>query len=220
VKNRLADLVNSRAVECGISLTELDLSGICEYYGFLERWNRQINLTSLPLAGFPESTVDRLITEPLVAALMVPPGPVRWVDFGSGGGSPAIPLKLLRRDTKLLMVESRERKAAFLRQAVAHLGLSSAEVATARVEDLANEPRLAARAQLVTVRAVRLDEPVGEASRRLLESGGRLMLFGRSATSEPGVLGYRLLEHRTVPHTSSAVFLLERVAAPDVPRGT
>ena len=51
-----------------------------------------------------------------------------WFDIGSGGGSPAIPLKLARPTLPLPMVESKTRKAVFLREAVRALGLARREV--------------------------------------------------------------------------------------------
>ena len=56
------------------------------------RWNRKINLTALT---DPDEAIDRLLLEPLVAARYLPvPGEPSLMDIGSGGGSPAIPLKL------------------------------------------------------------------------------------------------------------------------------
>jgi 16S rRNA G527 N7-methylase RsmG len=73
------------------------------------------------------------------------------------------------------MVESKTRKAAFLREAVRSLGLSDTSVANERFEDLAQ--RLAETAALVTVRAVRLDRSFVELANRSLASEGRFALF-------------------------------------------
>ena len=68
------------------------------YYRLLARWNRTINLTALSLDPLADEALDRLFIEPLAAApyireaLDVTPLSV-WFDLGSGGGSPAIPLK-------------------------------------------------------------------------------------------------------------------------------
>src|SRR5262249_1392955 len=130
------------------------------YFRLLLRWNRTINLTALPLDGPTASTVDRLFIEPLLAAQLMPDLPNRaWLDLGSGGGSPAIPLFLARSELQLVMVEAKERKTAFLREAVRTLGLN-ARVQCARFEDLADE--FSESIGLVTVRAVRRDRRLFE----------------------------------------------------------
>ena len=83
------------------------------YLELLWKWNRKINLTAILE---PEMAIDRLLLEPLAAAAHLPAGGM-LADLGSGGGSPAIPLALALSPSKLLMVESRSRKASFLREA-------------------------------------------------------------------------------------------------------
>src|SRR5207302_10934606 len=114
---------------------------------------------------------------PLAAARLVEDSADVWFDLGSGGGSPAIPLKISRRMLKLTMVESKTRKAAFLREAVRTLELADAHVMNERIEQLpATE---FGQAALVTVRAVRPDAKLLAACTSLLRTGGRLFLFGQ-----------------------------------------
>ncbi|MEO8258513.1 MAG: RsmG family class I SAM-dependent methyltransferase, partial [Acidobacteriota bacterium] len=109
----------------------------------------------------------------------------RWIDLGSGGGSPAIPLKIVRPQLRLTMVEARERKAAFLREAARQLAMDGVDVLNERFELLsARHPELGGRHLLVTVRAVRIDMALLQSCRWLLAPGGRLLLFG--AQDAPG----------------------------------
>ena len=153
------------------------------YHGLLTRWNRTINLTALQLDPPSNGALDRLLIEPLAAATSIPDEPGRWIDLGSGGGSPAIPLKIVRPQLRLTMVEARERKAAFLREAARDLALTDVEVLNERFETLSNRLDLAGRHTLVTVRAVRIDVSLLSLARWLLESGGRLFLFGANDCS-------------------------------------
>lgn len=153
------------------------------YYQLLARWNATINLTALPLGEWNDQTIDRLLVEPILAARYVPGAAIPWFDVGSGGGSPAIPLKILRPASQLTMVESKSRKAAFLREAVRELGLPSTVVETGRFEDLAATPGMAGVAQLVTVRAVRIDAGVFGAAAALLARSGALFLFTSGVAS-------------------------------------
>ena len=146
-----------------------------EYFRLLDRWNAKINLTALPLRPPTDETFDRLFVEPLAAARFLPNEPDVWLDLGSGGGSPAIPLKAVRPKLKLTMVESKVRKAAFLREAVRTLKLRDATVENARVEALGDAFR--GSASVVTVRAVKVDSTLLALTARLLRTDGRLVLF-------------------------------------------
>src|SRR3954467_11057735 len=115
----------SRWAKAPITLNMLEpLEG---YYRLLTHWNAKINLTALPLDPPTDETFDRLLVEPLGAAKQIPTHtPAIWFDLGSGGGSPAIPLKIARPSLRLTMIESKERKGAFLREAIRTLELSDA----------------------------------------------------------------------------------------------
>jgi len=175
--------VSLRARKAGADLDLAALERFEAYYRLLGQWNRKINLTALPLQDFPPRTIDRLLIEPLIAAKFVEDSTLSWFDLGSGGGSPAIPLKVVRPEIRLTMVESRTRKAAFLREAARTLGLADTTVLEVRVEEL-GEAGYGGTVDLVTVRAVRTDELLLRSASSLLRSGGRLVLF-RSAAAHP-----------------------------------
>jgi 16S rRNA (guanine527-N7)-methyltransferase len=179
-----------------------------QYYQLLSRWNRRINLTALSLPDLPAATLDRLLVEPLVAAGVLEDLPVSWFDLGSGGGSPAIPLKVVRPACRLTMVESSSRKAAFLREAVHAVGLPDALVLDARVEALAQRVR-AGSVDVVTVRAVKIDDDLIAAVTHLLRIGGRLLLFGSG--TEPARPGFRIAELRELPGDGGSLSVLQRV---------
>src|SRR5262249_36601132 len=128
----------SRVEHAGGTVRPPALDGLETYFALLARWNAKVNLTALPLNPPRDETFDRLLVEPIVAADHIQSALARsarapgWMDLGSGGGSPAIPLKLLRPQWKLTMVEAKERKAAFLREVVRSLSLADADVANVR----------------------------------------------------------------------------------------
>ena len=99
------------------------------------------------------------------------------LDAGSGGGSPAIPLKLAASRIALRMVEAKTRKSAFLREAVRVLDLSDVIVETARVEQLLPRPDLHEAVDVVTLRAVRIEERLLLTLQAFLKPGGEIFLF-------------------------------------------
>jgi 16S rRNA (guanine527-N7)-methyltransferase len=165
--------IRRRAHETGVSVGPSEIAGFEVYFQLLARWNPRINLTSLPLSGPTNETFERLFIEPLIAAAFIQNVDAVWFDLGSGGGSPALPLKIVRPALRLTMVESKARKAAFLREAVRRLELDRAEVALTRFEDLPPT----ADVQLVTVRAVRPDRDLFRVAAGLLECSGTLIIF-------------------------------------------
>jgi 16S rRNA (guanine527-N7)-methyltransferase len=92
---------------------------------------------------------DRHLLNCAVVAELVP-GHGLLADLGSGAGLPGIVLALLRPDCDVLLVESMARRAAFLTECVAELGLSRVQVLRGRAEDLARD----VSADIVTARAV------------------------------------------------------------------
>jgi 16S rRNA (guanine527-N7)-methyltransferase len=179
-KDEFRDRVTARARRADAAISEAEIDALDTYFRLLARWNRTINLTALPLEPPTDEALDRLLIEPVVAAHYIREAfdstPLSvWFDLGSGGGSPAIPLKIAIPQLRLTMVEGRARKAAFLSEAVRALNLGSAAVIAARFEDL-DAPQHSA--DLVTVRAVRADESLDEAASMLLAVTGVFALFG------------------------------------------
>lgn len=209
-------LLRRRADSAGLVVSGTAVELLARYFELLVRWNDRINLTALPLAPVGDKALDRLFIEPLFATRLVPDRTLLWYDVGSGGGSPAVPIKVARPAARLVMVESKTRKAAFLREVVRDLGLTTSEVADVRFETFA---RTAAPADLVTVRAVRVDEQLLSAVERVLVPGGALLLF--TSGQKPDRIPVRLerVAAETLP-TGEAKLLLFRKANSDVPRGT
>ncbi len=170
----LRDRIVARLAAASIQPGDAVLSGLECYLALLARWNAKINLTALPLQAPTDAALDKLLVEPLVAALFVPPATGTWIDLGSGGGSPALPLRLACRQGSLTLVESRERKCAFLREAIRALRLDRTTVTNGRFDTL--QP--ASLVDAVTVRAVRIDSEMDAHLRRVLKVGGLLFSFG------------------------------------------
>lgn len=84
------------------------------HFELLRRWNRHLNLTSIRKDS---EMVLRHYCESLFLGLHLPAGVISVVDVGSGGGFPGIPVAILRPEIRMLLVESHQRKAVFLREA-------------------------------------------------------------------------------------------------------
>jgi 16S rRNA G527 N7-methylase RsmG len=87
----------------------------------------------------------------------------------------------------LTMIESKERKTVFLREAIRVIGLEEAQVVNERFEDTATNREPSNAADWVTVRAVKVDSGLFETAAQLLSSSGHLLLFrpAHSMTADP-----------------------------------
>jgi len=208
--------VRARADRAGVLLTDLQIGKLRAYYELLSQWTRTINLTALPLDGYPDRTIDHLIVEPLLAARVFPAGSTNWMDLGTGGGSPAVPLRIVQSGGSLEMVESRERKAAFLRETVRTLELVGTGVRTSRIEDvLASAAR--ASGDVITMRAVKPTFAILQAAAHFLRVGGRFLVFGSSegaaaALGEAGVedAGFEVTETAPLIEPGHRLLILVR----------
>jgi len=110
------------------------------YVALLCRWNRHINLVA---PGSLHNVWRRHIADSAQLLPLAPPTAASWIDLGSGGGLPALPVAALAAefapDLRITLVESDQRKAAFLRTATREMGLEITVLAR-RIEALAPQP--------------------------------------------------------------------------------
>jgi 16S rRNA (guanine527-N7)-methyltransferase len=176
--------IGRRAKRANLDPSIAQIAAHAEYLSLLSAWNARMNLTAL---DDRDEAVDRLILEPIAAARVLH-GAAAILDVGSGGGSPAIPLKVQVPHASLVMVESKIRKGAFLREAVRKLQLANVRVESRRFEELLTDASVHECCDVVTIRAVRIQTGTLVATQAFLKPGGRLALFrGPGEDALPGV---------------------------------
>lgn len=113
----------------GVSASAKQLAQFCAHYELLERWNRRINLTGIRSL---REIAHRHFGESAFLHRELPPVR-RLVDVGSGAGFPGLPAAVLRPECEVTLVESKLRKAAFLREV--SRSMSNVTVAPCRVAE-------------------------------------------------------------------------------------
>lgn len=185
------------------------------YLELLGRWNQRINLTAFELDPPSDDAIDRLLVEPLMAARRLLPGDRLVIDVGSGGGSPAIPLKLSVPVLRMVLVEAKVRKSAFLREAIRQLSLEHVEVENRPFEELLSRSDLHEAADVVTIRAVRADTRLWTGGQAFLKPGGRVFWFASASPSlERDVLLPLVLtsDEALIPSKGSHLRILSKLA--------
>src|SRR5215211_7730582 len=97
--------------------SEETLTQLGEYYSLLTRWNDRLHLVA-PCS--PEEFATRHVLESLMLLKHLPQN-AKIADIGSGGGLPIVPCLIARPDLEATLIESSQKKAVFLREALNHL---------------------------------------------------------------------------------------------------
>ena len=141
----MSERIREKLASARLDVTPDEAEQLDAYLDLLTRWNRVHNLTAVKDR---DAMIERHVAESL--ALRSALCGTRVADVGSGAGLPGIPLAIVEPERQFTLIESRAKRAAFLRHAKAELALENVDVIEARVEDL----RDAAPFDTVLARAV------------------------------------------------------------------
>src|SRR5260221_4980251 len=128
--------IERAAGEFTLALSNSQVEQIQQYTKILWAWNDKVNLTAI---RDPLEVLYRHFCESMFGAALLPMENCRLADVGTGGGFPGLPLKIIRPDLQLFLVESNVKKATFLAEVIRELGLTSARVLVSRYEELGEE---------------------------------------------------------------------------------
>jgi len=133
VNERAKALLVTGAGELGLKLGAAELGKLYIFASELKKWSRKINLTAI--RGDEEIAVKHFLDSLSLLRIVGFKGDL--LDIGSGGGFPAIPLKISCRDLQVVSVDAMEKKIIFQRHVARLLGLHGFEALHARAEELA-----------------------------------------------------------------------------------
>lgn len=184
------DLLQAGCAQLGVAARPDQLESLLNLSQLLFRWSKRINLT-----GHRSETdiIRRLVLDAIALAVHIPEVS-SLVDIGSGAGFPGFPIAILRRETHVVLIESRQRRHHFQREVTRALSLGNVEVMLGRAEQLEGPRGAAAIAQ-----AIAPSDAIG-LMLRWVEPGG-LLLFPGSENSEslpphPGVILQDCVEYQ------------------------
>jgi 16S rRNA (guanine527-N7)-methyltransferase len=143
-----SDTIRRALTEFQLTASDLQVEQIQQYIKLLLAWNDKINLTAI---REPIDILYRHFCESMFPANKIMFQSGRLADIGSGGGFPGIPLKIMRPDLTVFLIESNAKKATFLAEVARELELANTRVLVSRYEELGEE---VAPLDIVTSRAV------------------------------------------------------------------
>ena len=169
------------ALELGVRVSSHQVRLLERHAVELMQWNRSVNLTAIT---DPEEMAVKHYVDALASTPMIGDG-VRILDAGSGGGFPGIPIKVLRSEVPMTLIDSVRKKVSFLKHAIRTLGLKEIHAVQGRLEDLGASPQYNGRYDLVMCRAFSSLETFVSLALPFLRKGGRLLaLKGPQAEHE------------------------------------
>ena len=118
-----------QAAMMGLELEVSAVDRLMSLMQLLAKWNRVYNLTSL---ATEEKWVSHHLLDSLSIIRHLPIG--RMIDVGTGGGFPGLPVAIAEPRREVVLLDSNQKKTAFVRQAATELGLTNVSVETSRVE--------------------------------------------------------------------------------------
>jgi len=169
--------------ELGLTIGAGQAEQFMRYLAHLMEWNKTINLTAIidPKEIIIKHFVDSLAA--LVATSFPKNGVV--LDVGSGGGFPGLPLKIVRSDMRLVLIEPVRKKCSFLNSVIGLLKLQDVSTFDGTIEQYAKRP-IRHAIDMVVVRALKYEE-IRKHIPALLTSKGKVVLYRTEAIKKQDI---------------------------------
>jgi 16S rRNA (guanine527-N7)-methyltransferase len=145
------DLLKDGLIELGLVPLDDRINAFMTYLFELKKWNKAYNLTGLRK---DEDIIIKHFLDSLLYLNVMPHGDIKVADIGSGSGFPGIPIKIIRPEIEMYLIEPSGKKSAFLRHVVRQLQLEKIEVIEKRIEDIKIGQELQSPVDVAVTRAL------------------------------------------------------------------
>ncbi|MBQ2972577.1 MAG: 16S rRNA (guanine(527)-N(7))-methyltransferase RsmG [Ruminococcus sp.] len=192
------DILIEQAKLSQIELTDEQIEKLTRYYELLIEWNGKMNLTALTEPS--DVALKHFCDSILLLKYAEIPENNSLIDVGTGAGFPSLPIKIIRPDIKLCLLDSLNKRLVFLSEVVKELGFNDVKIVHSRAEDGARKAELREKFDFATSRAVAQLNVLSEYCLPYVKVGGAfLAMKGKYSEEEIGSAksGIKLLGGKT-----------------------
>jgi len=175
----------------GLELSQQQLGQFLRYRDELLDWNTRINLTAI---SDPEEVLLKHFLDSLSLLMAYDVAEARLLDIGAGAGFPGLPLKIVRPQWQVLLLEATGKKVTFLQHIIETLRLKNVVAVQGRAEELAHISEYRASFDSVTARAVASLPTLLEYAAPFCRVGGQIILPKKGELVEELAQGKRAAE--------------------------
>jgi len=167
------ELLRDGLIELGFKPSEQQINAFMVYLSELKKWNKAYNLTGLKE---DKDIIIKHFLDSLLYLKALPDGKITVADIGSGAGFPGIPIKIMRPEIEMYLIEPSRKKSAFLRHIIRRLELKQIEVIEKRIEEIKVNQELAQPVDIALTRALFSIRDFIKKARSIVREGGILIL--------------------------------------------
>lgn len=139
------------SAEFGVKLDTGRQEAFKKYMELLKEWNQKMNLTAIEEDN---EVAMKHFVDSLSILPFIPKSNCRIADIGTGAGFPGIPVKIVRDDVEVMLVDSLDKRVTFLKEVIATLQLTGISAVHSRAEEFGARTEYRQAFDLVTARAV------------------------------------------------------------------
>ncbi len=163
-----------------IELTDEMIEQFFLYKNLLLEWNEKINLTAITEEKeiLIKHFIDSLTIEKYI------PQNARIIDVGTGAGFPGIPIKIVRPDVEVVLLDSLNKRINFLNEVIEKCGLKKITTIHGRAEEVAHKKEYREQFDFSTARAVANISTLSELCTPFLKVGGVFICMKADAAEE------------------------------------
>jgi 16S rRNA (guanine527-N7)-methyltransferase len=170
---KLNELLKDGLIELGLAPSAKQISSFMTYLSELKKWNKVYNLTGLKK---DKDIIIKHFFDSLLYLKALPDGEMTVADIGTGAGFPGIPIKIMKPEMEMYLIEPSRKKSAFLRHITRRLELKRIEVIEKSIQEIKVNKELPYLIDAAVTRALFSIKDFTKKASLIVKKGGTFIL--------------------------------------------